>query len=481
MRVIGRWKWRGVAACWLLAATPFAAAQQTGARARSTAKERTSLGITLYNSNFALIRETRRVDLPAGTVRLNFEDVPATIEPSTVYLGPVRGVDVLDQSYEYDLLNPQRLMEKYVGKQVTLVLHAERNGSSYDKDLKATLLSTNGPVWKIGNEIVTGIHPAGIHFPELPGELHSRPTLVWHLKDASAGERTLAVSYLASRMTWHADYVLNLARDEKEASLEGWVTLENNSGTSFDDARLSLVAGQVHRVTAPGPRPMPMMARAQSVLAGGVASQFQEQAAGEYHLYTLKRPVSLRNQEAKQIRLLSAASVPVKTTYVLEGNPNVYRVLLPQPARPGVKVFLSFRNDTAAGLGEPLPAGVVRVYEPDRQGNPILLGEDTTRHTPKDETVRLDVGNAFDIVAKRRQTDFRKISNRVYESAFEITLRNHKSVPVTVEVRARVNGSWEVLRSSVPAKKLNAFTLGFDVPVPANGETKLMYRVRVTD
>jgi hypothetical protein len=478
MRVIKRWKNWALVVLWLLLTVPFTAAQPP-ATAQSTAKDRTSLGITIYNSNFALVRETRRVNLPAGAVRLDFEGVPASIEPSTVYLRPVRGADVLDQSYEYDLLNPQRLLEKYVGKEMTLVFRETRNGTTHYNDVKAILLSTNGPVWKIEDEIVTGIHPDGYRFPALPGELYNRPTLVWMLKDAGAGERNLEVSYLADQMNWHADYVLNLAREGGKGNLEGWVTLTNDSGAAFDNAQLSLVAGQVHRATTP-PRPMPMMARAEAGVVGGVAPQFTQEAAGEYHLYTLDRRVSLRDHESKQISLLAAPSVPVTKTYVVAGSPEIFRMNR-APDKPPVRVFLSFRNDAASGLGQPLPAGVVRVYQPDSQGNLTLLGEDNIEHTPKDEIARIDVGKAFDIVAERTQTDFRRISNRVYESAFEITLRNHKERPVTVEVRETVNGSWEVLESSLPAKKLNAFTLGFEVPVPANGTAKLTYRVRVSD
>jgi hypothetical protein len=222
------------------------------------------------------------------------------------------------------------------------------------------------------------------------------------------------------------------------------------------------------------------MARAEAPAAGPVAPQFAQEAAGEYHLYTLNRRVSLGDHESKQISLLAAASVPVKKTYVVEGSPDIFRMNR-APDKPPVRVFLSFRNDAASGLGQPLPAGIVRVYQPDSQGNLTLLGEDRIEHTPKDETARVDVGNAFDIVAERTQTDFRRVSNRVYESAFEITLNNHKDQAVTVEVRETVNGSWEILQSSAPAKKINAFTLGFEVPVPANGTAKLTYRVRVTD
>jgi hypothetical protein len=479
MRGKSGWKPWAVACCWLLLAMPLAAQQPT--RAESTAKNRTSLSITVYNSNFALVRESRRVALPAGIVRLNFEDVPRTIEASTVQLAPAPGLDVLDQSYEYDLLNPEHLLERYVGKTVTLVFRERANGSTIYRRVQALLLSTNGPVWKIGNEIVSDIHPDGYRFPALPGQLYSHPTLIWTLRNARAGERQLNVSYLAGGLNWNADYVLDLNREGSEGSLEGWVTVENNSGTSFDNAALSLVAGQVHRVSQPGPRPLVMMARPGVI--GGVAQQFSQEPIGEYHLYRLNRRISLRNSESKQISLLSAARVPVEKSYIVEGNAGVFRVRQPEgaPTPEAVRLFLTFHNNAAAGLGRPLPAGIVRVYQPDSQGTPLFLGEDRIQHTPKDERVRLDVGNAFDITARRVQTDFQRIGKGVYESAFAVMLRNHKDEPVTVQVREPIGGSWVVLQSSVPAKKINAFTLEFDVPVPANGEAKLTYRVRVTD
>ncbi|HVB98286.1 MAG TPA: DUF4139 domain-containing protein [Candidatus Dormibacteraeota bacterium] len=488
------WKWAGrclvqgllsglVLAASLTAAPLPPQSAASPAEVSSSSKGRVSLAITLYNSNFALVREARRVQLPAGAVRLAFEDVPNSIESSTVHLAPARGIDVMDQSYEYDLLSPGRLLDKYLGKQMTLIFRGRQNGATHETDVPAVLLSTNGPVWKIGNEIVTGIQPNGYRFPELPGGLYSSPTLVWSLRNARPGERTLEVSYLADQMNWDANYVLDLTRNGQKGSIDGWVTLKNNSGAAFENASLSLVAGQVHRAAGPGPRPMPMMLRAQAAVVGGVGGQFTQQATGEYHLYQLNRRVDLRSNESKQIHLLSAPAVPVVETYVVEGHSEIFRTRLPQGAPTPVpaSVYLSFRNDAGAGLGEPLPAGTVRVYQPDSQGNPIFLGEDRIDHTPKGETARLNIGNAFDITARRRQTDFRVISPRVRESAFEVTLHNHKSEPVTVEVREPVGGSWELVGSNFPAKKPNAFTLEFDVPVPAGGSATLTYRVRVTD
>lgn len=477
MAARNRWMMVAVVLSSLLAAAPGAMAQQP-ATVTSSAADRVSLGVTLYNSGFGLIREARRVRLPAGTVRLGLAGVPSTIEPATVHVESLRGLDVLDQSYEYDLLSPDRLLEKYVGKDVTLLLRATESAGP-EREVKATLLSTNGPVWKIGDDIVTGLQPLGYRFPELPGGLYTRPTLLWTLHSA-AGERQLVFSYIADQMNWSADYVLDLVANGKQGSLEGWVTLNNNSGATFDNAELSLVAGQVHRAITPRPQPVIMAALAAKAAA---PAQFAQEPTGEYHLYRLNRRITLRNAETKQISLLAAPAVPVEETYVIEGNSSQFRMPAPEraPGSTPVQVYLSFHNAASAGLGQPLPAGTVRVYQPDSQGNLELLGEDSIGHTPKDETARLYVGNAFDLIAERRQTDFRRIAQNVYESAFEITLRNHKTEPVTIQVREPAGGSWQVVESNFPAKKFNAFTLEFDVPVPASGEANLTYRIRVTD
>jgi len=450
--------------------------------AETTEKEQVDLSVTVYNSNVALVRDVREIRLPSGTFPLKFEDVAATINPATVHfrsLTDAAKLGVIEQNYEYDLLDPQKLLQKYVGREVTLV-RAERDaGSTRYVETKALLLAdNNGPVWKIGDEIVTGMAVDSFRFPELPGNLYSRPTLVWTLENHGAPSQRVEASYLASSMSWSADYVLNVTRDEKSADLDGWVTLVNNSGVAYRNARLQLVAGEIHQVQPAVPKAM------------GVAGeftrlenrpQFEQEAISEYHLYTLGRRTSIQNSESKQISLLTASSVPVTKSLVVEGqqyyfrNPSGLGNAVPQT----VKVYYTFRNDEKSQLGIPLPAGTVRVYLADSKGGVQFVGEDKIAHTPKDETVRIYTGNAFDVVCDRKETDYKKISSNTAEFEYEISVRNHKDSAVTVDVREPVGGDWEVLNSNFKYTKLDASTIGFQIPVDKDGTATLNYRVRV--
>lgn len=471
-----------------LAAIP-AKAQKAGgkdepaAQAHSTTqKDQVDLSLTVYNSSIALVRDVRQIHLPSGTFPLHFEDVAATINPATVHfrsLSEPSKLNVVEQNYEYDLLDPQKLLQKYVGREVTLVRQEKDAGSTRWVETKALLLADNGgPVWKIGNEIVTGMSADSYRFPDLPENLYSRPTLVWLLENRGAPSQKVEASYLANSINWSADYVLTVGRDEKAADLDGWVTLTNASGVAYDNAKLQLVAGEIHRTPQPVPR-----ASFQAGVGVGVAekAQFEQEAFSEYHLYTLGRRTSIQNNESKQISLLTASSVPVEKTLVVEGQQYFYRSTqgmgnaIPQT----VKVYYQFKNEERANLGMPLPAGTVRVYQSDSKGGVQFVGEDMINHTPKDEKVRVYVGNAFDVVCERKQTDFKKIASNQAEMEFQITLRNHKDGPVTVDVREPVGGDWEVINSNFKWTKLDARTIGFQIPVEKDGTATLDYRVRV--
>ena len=458
------------------APTPNATEQST------SLEDQTDLAVTVYNSNIALIRDVRQVQLPTGTVHLKFMDIAATVNPATVHFRSMTDPDkvsVIEQNYEYDLLEPSQLLNKYVGKEVTLLRTYMDNGTPKQEEIRATLLANNnGPVWKIGNDIVTGLKTDTYRFPELPGNLYEHPTLLMTLNNSVVRRQSIEASYLANNLTWNADYVLTVARDDKSADLDGWVTLSNNSGTPFHDAKLQLVAGQLNRI--------PQVAG----LVGGVAReammtkaapQFEQENFSEYHLYSLARRTSVEDKETKQISLLEGSGVPVEKRYVANGQNFYYHTAQTPGAalKEPIMVFYKFKNDEKAGLGIPLPGGNFRVYQKDSKGGVLFIGEDHIDHTPKDEFVDVKIGNAFDVVVERKQTDYKKIADRVYEMEFNITLRNHKDTPITVEVNEPIGGDWEMLSSSYPATKTAAFAAQFNVPVKANGESVLTYRVRV--
>jgi hypothetical protein len=449
----------------------------------TTLNDQTDLAVTVYNSNIALIRDVRQLQMPSGDFRLKFMDIAATVNPATVHfrsLNEPEKVSVLEQNYEYDLLEPAKLLNKYVGKEVTLVRSYMENNTTKHEEIKAILLANNnGPVWKIGNDIVTGLYGESYRFPEVPANLYDRPTLLMSLENSGSHKQNIEASYLANNLSWNADYVLTVGRDDKAADLDGWVTLVNNSGTAFHNAKLQLVAGDLNRL----PEAARYKAAADMVTAVPMAraQQFQQENFSEYHLYSLGRRTSVEDKETKQISLLEGSGVPVEKIFVVNGQNFYYRNAQNpgSPLKDAVQVFYKFKNEEKAGLGIPMPAGNVRVYQKDSKGGVLFIGEDHIDHTPKDEFITIKIGNAFDVVAERKQTDFKKIADRVYEMAFEITLRNHKDAPVTVQVNEPIGGDWEMLSSTYDAKKMDAFAAQFNVPVKANGESVLKYRIRV--
>ncbi len=459
------------------AATTAATGQGT-----TTLDDQVDLAVTVYNSDIALVRDTRNLTLPSGSFDLQFMDIAATVNPATVHfrsLSEPSRVSVLEQNYEYDLLEPDKLLRKYVGRDVTLVRQRQEGGTTRMEEVRARLLSyNNAPVWRIGDEIVTGLHADHIRFPELPGNLYSRPTLIWTLNNTGARSHRVEASYLAGKLAWSADYVLTVGRDDQAADLDGWVTLTNGSGTEFRNAKLQLVAGDLNRVRQVIGR---QMQDAALPMAAAAEKAFQQESFSEYHLYSLGRRTSINNNETKQVSMLGATSVPVLKRFVVEGQ-NFYYHNAHHPGAPikdVVQVYYQFRNEEKAGLGVPMPSGVVRVYQADSKGGVHFVGEDRISHTPKDETLNLKIGNAFDVVCEREQADFQKIASGVYEVEYEITLRNHKESAITVEVNEPIGGTWRMLSSSHEWQKSAAWAAQFKVPVAAGAETTLKYRLRV--
>jgi len=441
--------------------------------------DQTGMAVTIYNVNLGLIKDQRTISLSKGTGNLRFMDVAAQIIPTSVHISSLpdsSSLQVLEQNYEYDLLNPQKLLDKYVGREVKLF--SKNPYSEREEIVSATLLSNNGgPIFRINNEITFG-HPGRVIFPEVPESLISKPTLVWLINNNVAAPQTVEVSYLTNGITWRADYVVTLNAKDDMADLSGWVTIDNKSGATYTNARLKLVAGDVNRVREE--RPVRARMAANKAEAVPAAPQFKEEEFFEYHIYTLQRSSTIRDNQTKQISLVAADHIPVTRELLYRGqNYYYYNRYSDAIANQKVGVFIEIQNKKENNLGIPLPKGTVRVYKHDSEGSLQFVGEDTIDHTAKDEKVRVKLGNAFDVVASTRQTDWKKLATDTYEAAFEISLRNHKKEDVVVKVVEPVPGDWTMVSSSHPYKKAEAFVAEFSIPVPKDGETKLDYRVKM--
>ena len=446
----------------------------------TTSEDQIALAVTVYNVNVGLIKDQRALRLPTGQVELRFMDVASQIIPSSVSIRSLvdtASLHVLEQNYEYDLLNPQKLLDKYVGKDVKLFY--KNIYTDKEEIITATLLSNNGgPIFKIGEEIMFG-HPGRVIFPGVPENLMSRPTLVWLLKNNLSDVQKVEASYLTDGINWRADYVVTLNEKDDRADLTGWVTLDNKSGASYKDAKLKLIAGDVHRVKEPADY-KDKMVRLAKAEASSVEPQFKQEEFFEYHIYTLQRSSTIRENQTKQINLVEAENIAIKKELIFKGaNYYYYRQYGDQMPKQKVGVFVEFSNKKENNLGIPLPKGIVRVYKRDSEGSLQFVGEDSIDHTPKDEKLRIMLGDAFDVVGSRKQTDWKKIAQNIYEASFEVVLRNHKKEDVAVKVIEPIPGDWTILSSSHEYKKTEAFLAEFLVPVLQDQEAKLIYTVRM--
>lgn len=442
-------------------------------------EDQTGVAVTIYNVNLGLVKDQRSLKLSRGMGELKFMDVASQIIPTSVHIKSLVNADslqILEQNYEYDLLNPQKLMDKYVGKEVKL--YQKNPYTEREEIVTATLLSNNGgPIFKIGDEITFG-HPGRIIFPGVPESLISKPTLVWLIENSLSSLQKVEASYLTNGINWRSDYVVTLNDTDDRADLSGWVTIDNRSGTTYKDAKIKLVAGDVNRAKDEMEYKKGLMRAAEA--AAKPAAQFREEEFFEYHIYTLQRQATIKDNQTKQISLVNADDIPVKKELVYYGAQYYYRSTYGEKiSNQKIGVFVEIANTKDHNLGIPLPKGTVRVYEKDSEGSLQFVGEDSIDHTPKDEKVRVKLGDAFDVVGSRKQTDWKKIASDTYEAAFEISLRNHKKENVVVKVIEPIPGDWTMLSSSHEHKKTEAFTAEFNIPVEKDKETKLTYRVRM--
>ncbi|MBY0573842.1 MAG: DUF4139 domain-containing protein [Undibacterium sp.] len=452
------------------------------AEQRSTLSDQKEVAVTIYNENLALVKDQRKLQFKRGVSTLAFRDVSARMRPETALLRSVSApgsLSVTEQNFDFDLLTPTKLLEKYVGQMVSIIRTHPTTGTETVESAQV-LAANEGVVLKIGNRIETGV-PGRIVYPDVPVNLRDRPTLVMSLNNTSSAPQEVELSYLTGGLGWKADYVVELNPAEDKLDISGWVTLTNTSGASYKNAKLQLVAGDVNQVQE-YMESKPVLQRMAAAPKAKTDTNMAEESLFEYHLYTLGRLTTIAENQTKQVSLLNASGVPARKEFLLRGSDYYYQSSYGDLGKKmKIAAFIEFDNKDSAQLGMPLPKGVIRVYKKDSAGNAQFIGEDRVDHTPKNEKVRLKLGDAFDVTADKKQTDFKKIAgnskyNYVFESAYEVELKNAKKEAVTVTVQEPMPGDWQVMSSSHPYVKAASNTAVWKISVPAEGSTKLVYR-----
>lgn len=436
-----------------------------------------SVAVTIYNQDLGLVKDVRELEFQKGKSVIKFTDVAAQIDPTSVHFKPVEAGDkvaILEQNYQYDLVSSSKILEKYIDKEIELFTKGEGT-SGQEKSYKGVLLSYSGENLTLKEpegaiRIVRLNEVRDMYFPSLPEGLITKPTLVWLLDSQVSGKRKAEVSYLTSGINWHAEYVAVVDQLDQNLELAGWVSIDNRSGATYEEAKIKLIAGEVHRVREEVPLPRLGKGEVMEMAAG--APQFEEKPFFEYHLYTLLRPATIKDNEIKQVSLFPTTNVKVKKIFTYDVAKD----------DKNVKVELEFKNSEADGLGMPLPQGKIRVYKADVDKSLEFVGEDLIDHTPKDEKVRVFLGNAFDIVGERKRTDFKQISKDVTEESYEIKLRNHKEEAVEVVVVEHLYSytTWEIIESNFKYEKKDAGTIEFKIPLAKDEEKIINYTVRYT-
>lgn len=463
----------------LFLALPLTAAARLPQKS-TTVADRELVNLTVYNGGIALVHDRRRVALNTGLNRLSWRDVSANIDSTSALVestGSHGAVTVVESNFNFDLLDPSALLQKYVGRDV-VVVHDARFAGERDTRETAKILSTNGGiVLQYRDRIETELR-GHIIFPRSPQDFRDRPTLDLDLESALPGVHSLDLSYITGGLTWRADYVGVLSQDETELTLNGIVTLSNTSGAAYDNARLQLVAGNVNIAN---PQAVTALKTIASVTSRSADSYgVSQENYFEYHLYTLRRPTSILDKQTKQVSLLSAHAVPVRKTLELRGSPYYYQNSQSDLGdRIPVSAYVTFEN-RGGELGVPLPGGIVRMYKNDSRGLSQFMGSDQIQHTPQNETVRLHMGNSFDVTARKRQTDFKLTGSCTTESSYEIAIRNAKTTAQNVLVVEPIPGDWRIIAENMPHSKSSASTASWTVRVPPAGRSTLTYSARTT-
>ncbi|MBC8000172.1 MAG: DUF4139 domain-containing protein [Leptolyngbya sp.] len=463
----------------------------------SKVSESKGIALTIYNQNFGLVKDSRILELTNGINYVTCEDVAAKIDPTSVSFTSLTApnqVVVREQNYKYDLIDPTTILNKSVGKTARFKQYV----GSQVVDLTGVLL--NGPSATVGStdggssEIALGLvlkTPAGIilnpegqvELAELPAGLVSKPCLDWKLETDKPGAHDVEIAYQTSDINWKCDYVAVTNANDTNCDLTSWVTLDNKSGGTYKEAALKLIAGDVHKVQdVAAPQQMMEMAMDSAAPAAPPPPQFTEQSFAEYHMYTLAGKTDVNNNETKQLSLFNASDVPVKKQFIMESeDARTFGGDIDESGKQKkkIQIKLEMLNKEDNHLGMPMPKGKVRVYKKDADGALQFVGEDEIDHTPRDEKIRIYIGDAFDLVGERRQTINEQPNNHLQRMSYEITLRNHKKEAAKIQVIEHCYGDWKVVATSIPHTKKDSHTFEFAADVPANGEVKITYTIEV--
>lgn len=425
---------------------------------KSTAQDRVSLEVNIYNQNMALIRDVRKIHLPLGICILYFEDVAKKINPKTVYarsLSNPKGLSVLEQHYAYDEATSKNLLHKYIGENIKIYI---KDPETYqEKAVEATLL--NNDVFKIGNEIYIG-RPNKIILPQIPEGLFLRPTLVWLLEN-SQEENLIGVSYITSDINWCADYVLIIGKNQKRGELRGWATIDNKSGIDYNNAQIKLISMEEYQKNIEKYEPK-------------MITQSEKRPL-EYYVHKLDHITTIKDNQKKQINFFDK-DINIAEKLVCCGDSSYFRSYYGMPiSHENIEAYLEIEND----FGIALPNGKVDIYREDKNGGLRFIGKDDIKYTPEGEKIILNLGPAFDVMISRRQTVYRRLTTSLYEIGWEISLENHREKPIEVIIKEPIEGDWEVISTSLPYRRINVHTLQFAINVPANDKNEFGYQVRV--
>jgi len=423
-----------------------------------------SLAVTIYNSNLGVVKDSREIELKSGLSEIRITDVAKLIDPTSVHI-KLDG-EVLEQNYQYDLVSFSKILQKYIDKEISLV-------NDKSELIEGKLLSATGGDVVLekkdgGLVMIPNINNYRFSVGSLPEGLITKPTLVWQVKSNSSGNQDVEISYQTQGMNWHAEYVAVLNKDDTKLDLNSWVSVENNCGTTFKNAKLKLIAGDVNRVQN-NTRMYKGREQVELMSMTADAAQFEEKEFFEYHIYNLQRPTTLAQNETKQISLFESQDVNANKKYFYRSSG--------YNTKGKINVIIEFANKEEQNLGVPMPKGKVRVYKSDGE-SVEFIGEDLIDHTPKNELIKLKIGDAFDILAEERQVEHKNITNRAYEQTLEVIIKNRKNENIIVEVERILGINWEILSTTIDYKKKNAQTITFQVPVKKNDETVLTYKVR---